>query len=323
MPEFPLSFAAFAATELQFCPHALKPRLLRVLKLLRLSQIHHGIKDHLHTTSPSIYFSPAPLHSSSSTVVLLTFKHFGLERFYFVSVLNLSNSSCRALYAPSAVSPAFVPQQRPTLVMLADKHTRNFCSFPAPSDHEARGVLAQDTLGRIPLCPVPSSIDLSTPLLGHYPMVTSLLDPSGVIIRPMKDGNGKRTFKLGPIVTNGIQTPDLPHEQTLQQPTPGPSGTRWSEELFREPSRTKEPPIPGPSPSSQPPEDNTTCEPEPEVAPMQSTEEPFACPATPRSIIIINDTPVGSPPPPVQSPSHSHNDACQEFTDLRPTLMIP
>ncbi|MBW0522369.1 hypothetical protein O181_062084 [Austropuccinia psidii MF-1] len=72
--------------------------------------------------------------------------------------------------------------------------------------------------------------------------------------------------------------PSLPHEQTPRQPTPGLSGTRWSEELFLEPSRTKKPPIPGPSPSSQPPEDNTTCEPEPEVAPMQSTEEPFGNP---------------------------------------------
>ncbi|MBW0573890.1 hypothetical protein O181_113605 [Austropuccinia psidii MF-1] len=81
----------------------------------------------------------------------ITFKHFGLECFYIVSILNLSNSSCRALYAPSGVSPAFVPQQRPTLVMLANKHKRNFCPFSAPSDHKARGVLAQDTLERTPL----------------------------------------------------------------------------------------------------------------------------------------------------------------------------
>ncbi|MBW0528785.1 hypothetical protein O181_068500, partial [Austropuccinia psidii MF-1] len=69
--------------------------------------------------------------------------------------------------------------------------------------------------------------------------------------------------------------PSLPGEQTPQKPTPGPSGTRWSEVLFHEPSQTKESPIPGPSPSSQPPEDVPTCQPEPEVAPMQSTEEPF------------------------------------------------
>ncbi|MBW0548291.1 hypothetical protein O181_088006 [Austropuccinia psidii MF-1] len=64
-------------------------------------------------------------------------------------------------------------------------------------------------------------------------------------------------------------------KETLRQPTPGPSGTQWSEELFREPSQTKEPPIPDPSPSSKPPEDFPTWEPEPEVAPMQSKEEPF------------------------------------------------
>ncbi|MBW0498012.1 hypothetical protein O181_037727 [Austropuccinia psidii MF-1] len=126
--------------------------------------------------------------------------------------------------------------------------------------------------------------------------------------------------------------PSLPCEQAPWQPTLGPSGTRGSEELFHEPSQTKEPPIPGPSPSSQPPEDVPTCEPEPEVAPRQSMEEPFARPATPHSIIIIDDTPIGSPPssfptpppshpvPPSSSPgqstSHSHNDAGQEFNDL-------
>ncbi|MBW0584620.1 hypothetical protein O181_124335 [Austropuccinia psidii MF-1] len=68
---FPFSVAAFAATELQFFPHALKLRLLRVLKLLRSSHLHHGIKDHLHTKRPSLAFSPAPLRSSSPTVVLM------------------------------------------------------------------------------------------------------------------------------------------------------------------------------------------------------------------------------------------------------------
>ncbi|MBW0529257.1 hypothetical protein O181_068972 [Austropuccinia psidii MF-1] len=130
--------------------------------------------------------------------------------------------------------------------------------------------------------------------------------------------------------------PSLPRKQTPQKPTPGPSGTRWSEELLCEPSQTKEPPSPAPNSSSKPPEDVLTCEPEPEVAQMQFMEEPFARPATPRSIIIIDNMPVGSPPPPplqprfssqrslpVQSPSHSHDDARQEFTGLRPTLMIP
>ncbi|MBW0479341.1 hypothetical protein O181_019056 [Austropuccinia psidii MF-1] len=58
---------------------------------------------------------------------------------------------CCALYAPGRVYPAFVPQQRPALVMLAKKHTRNFCSLSAPSDHAARGAFAQDSLARTPL----------------------------------------------------------------------------------------------------------------------------------------------------------------------------
>ncbi|MBW0509543.1 hypothetical protein O181_049258 [Austropuccinia psidii MF-1] len=55
--------------------------------------------------------------------------------------------------------------------------------------------------------------------------------------------------------------PSLPHEQTSQQLTPGPSGTQWSEDLFG-------------SPSSEPHEHIPTHEPEPEVAPTQSMEEP-------------------------------------------------
>ncbi|MBW0579546.1 hypothetical protein O181_119261 [Austropuccinia psidii MF-1] len=35
--------------------------------------------------------------------------------------------------------------------MLADKHTRHVCSLSTPSDHAARGVLAQDALTRTPL----------------------------------------------------------------------------------------------------------------------------------------------------------------------------
>ncbi|MBW0562492.1 hypothetical protein O181_102207 [Austropuccinia psidii MF-1] len=91
----------------------------------------------------------------------------------------------------------------------------------------------------------------------------------------------------------------MPCEQTLRQPTPGPSGTQWLEDLSRgkkstfpfliltfsssqltlppfvEPSQHNEPPIPGLSPSSKPPEDVQTCEPEPEVALTQSMKEPF------------------------------------------------
>ncbi|MBW0567164.1 hypothetical protein O181_106879 [Austropuccinia psidii MF-1] len=98
----------------------------------------------------------------------------------------------------------------------------------------------------------------------------------------------------------------MPCEQTPWQPTSGPK-----------PSQHNDPPIPGPSPSSEPPEDIPTHEPEPEVAPMQSREDPFgkspllflysyqlfppllqstlAHPATPCSVIIIHDMPIGSP----------------------------
>ncbi|MBW0547813.1 hypothetical protein O181_087528, partial [Austropuccinia psidii MF-1] len=55
-------------------------------------------------------------------------------------------------------------------------------------------------------------------------MVTSLLNLSKVIIRPMKDGNGKRTFELGPIVTMSCpqwdsntknKTPQIPPDKTI------------------------------------------------------------------------------------------------------------
>ncbi|MBW0552618.1 hypothetical protein O181_092333 [Austropuccinia psidii MF-1] len=160
-------------------------------------------------------------------------------------------------------------------------------------------------------------------------MVTSLLDWSEVIIWAMKDGDGKRTFELGPIVTMSCHpwnsnakvnspVPSLPCEQTLRKLTPGPSGTQCSEDLFCskqpefhlistldsseltvppfvEPSQMDEPPIPGPSPSSKPHEDVPTCEPEPAVDPTQSMEEPFARLTPPHSIITIDDTPVGYP----------------------------
>ncbi|MBW0522759.1 hypothetical protein O181_062474 [Austropuccinia psidii MF-1] len=117
----------------------------------------------------------------------------------------------------------------------------------------------------------------------------------------------------------------MPHEQTLWQPTPGPSGTQLSEDLFCgkqkavpflilpfksseltlppfvEPSQNNEPPILGPSKASdsQLPshESALTIEPEPEVHSMQSTKDPFAPPATPCSIIIIDNMPVKTPPP--------------------------
>ncbi|MBW0489591.1 hypothetical protein O181_029306 [Austropuccinia psidii MF-1] len=198
----------------------------------------------------------------------------------------------------------------------------------------------------------------------------------------MKDGNGKRTFELGPIDTMGFKhqkqnppnplkqdtsIPHIPCEKTPQQLTPGPSAMQWSEDLFCnkqqaitfliltfdssgltlppfvEPSQHNEPPIPGPIQCSEPQvpshEDALTHEPEPEEAPTQSTEEPFLLFSTfPHpSVIIIDNTPIGSPPASTPSPeippiasmnptassSQSHNEAQKEFTDLFPTLMIP
>ncbi|MBW0504599.1 hypothetical protein O181_044314 [Austropuccinia psidii MF-1] len=174
------------------------------------------------------------------------------------------------------VSPAFVPRRQLTLVMLADKHTRNLYSLSTPSDHGARGVLAEDALARTPLW--------------------------SMIMKPYPSANGHRERKQA----YGNDSGQLALDYLADE------GWQWREDIRawanphhvlslmvfkrQKPSQTKEPPIPGLSPSSQPPEDVTTCEPEPEVAPMQSTEEPFSHPTTPRSIIIIDDTPVGSPP---------------------------
>ncbi|MBW0510038.1 hypothetical protein O181_049753 [Austropuccinia psidii MF-1] len=108
------------------------------------------------------------------------------------------------------------------LVMLADKHTRNVFSLSDPSEPAPRGDPNQDALARTPLsltmmkpflsrngCLDPKQADgknygqsalsppvsiYPPPLLGHHPMVTSLLYQSKVIIWPMKDGDAKRTF---------------------------------------------------------------------------------------------------------------------------------
>ncbi|MBW0529152.1 hypothetical protein O181_068867 [Austropuccinia psidii MF-1] len=127
------------------------------------------------------------------------------------------------------------------------------------------------------------------PLLGHHMMVTSLLDQSRVIIQLMKDGDGKRTFKFGLIVTMSCHPWDS-NAQVKQNPPNPPNKTHPFHVCLAskpcrnplqawvapdEPSQHNEPPIPGLSPSSEPPEDVPTREPEPKVALTQSTEEPF------------------------------------------------
>ncbi|MBW0569052.1 hypothetical protein O181_108767 [Austropuccinia psidii MF-1] len=158
--------------------------------------------------------------------------------------------------------------------------------YPSANGHRDLKQAKGNDSRQLALCPQASICP--PPLLGHHPMVTSLLDLTEVIIRPMKDGNGNRTFKLGLIIimfchrwdSNAKnKKPQIPPNKTLPFLVCLASKRRGNPLQARvapdEPSQTKEPPIPGPSPSSQPPEDNTTREPEPQVAPTQSTEEPF------------------------------------------------
>ncbi|MBW0479165.1 hypothetical protein O181_018880 [Austropuccinia psidii MF-1] len=189
------------------------------------------------------------------------------------------------------------------------------------------------------ISPMTSSIDLSTP----PQMVTLLLDQSKVIIQPMKDGDGKKTLELGPIVTMSCypwnsnaknKNHQIPHDKThpflicLASKLRGnPLQARVAPNGQRTYSVNNEPPILGPSQPSKPQQGALTCEPEPEVAPTQSMEEPFGCRSGypclhnnhrqyTRWLLPRRSLPVPSSP-------HSHDDACQEFTGLQPTLMIP
>ncbi|MBW0499921.1 hypothetical protein O181_039636 [Austropuccinia psidii MF-1] len=219
------------------------------------------------------------------------------------------------------------------LVMLANKHTRNACWLSDPFDHTAREVLNQDALARTPLW---------STMRKAFPSGNGCRDPK------QADGDSRKL----------VQPPQVsifppPSYATIQwslhsltaaktKPTKSPM-TRLSRSYFTSransaatdprPEWHPMPPIPGLSPSSKPHEDVPTHEPEPEVAPTQSMEEPFACPTPHYSVIIIDDMPIGSPLPfllplmfpqdPTASSPHSHNEAFQEFTDLQPTLMIP
>ncbi|MBW0473307.1 hypothetical protein O181_013022 [Austropuccinia psidii MF-1] len=104
----------------------------------------------------------------------------------------------------------------------------------------------------------------------------------------------------------------MPREQTPWEPTPGPSGTQWSEDLSREPSQHNEPPIPGLRTFRLVSQNLRWLQRNPMRTLLISDHFSFltpiniyspllqsspAHPATPCSVIIIDNTPVGSPPP--------------------------
>ncbi|MBW0519077.1 hypothetical protein O181_058792 [Austropuccinia psidii MF-1] len=173
--------------------------------------------------------------------------------------------------------------------MLADKHTRNAHLWCDPSDHMARDVWAQDALVRT---------HLWSTMMKAFPRGNELHNPK------LADGNAGGQLALCPQVlicpppSNGPSQHNEPRIQSLDSQVPSH-------------------------------EDISTREPEPEVAPTQSKEEAFACPATPHSVIIIDNTPVGShscPPPPLlpqflpwrsQQPPHAQRKA-----PLIPTMRL-
>ncbi|MBW0561689.1 hypothetical protein O181_101404 [Austropuccinia psidii MF-1] len=230
--------------------------------------------------------------------------------------------------------------------MLANKHTRNNCLLSNPSNHAARGVPDQVALVRTPLW---------SAMMKAFPSGNGHWDPK------QEDGNDSAQLAHDYLADKGwqwqedIQAWDDCHHvfspmgskcQKQSQPNPPqqyspiPSFAsrandprpKWNPMIGGliplEPSQTNETPIPGPSPSSKPHEDVPTHEPEPEVAPTQSMEEPFDTPSPdsatfPLCSPSIHSYPSSFPKNPTPSSPHFHDEAHQEFTDLQPTLMIP
>ncbi|MBW0526465.1 hypothetical protein O181_066180 [Austropuccinia psidii MF-1] len=232
-------------------------------------------------------------------------------------------------------------------------------SFPRGNEFPDPKLADGNTSGQLALCPQV----LICPFLlqGHHPMVTSLLDWSEVIIWPMKRGNGERKLELGLIVTMSCHPWD---SNAKNKPTKSPA-TRdpGSFELTLPPntmSHLLQARVHPPNHLRmfQPVRLNLRCLntiiggtfcllifffycfPVPNF-PSPLLQPSPACPATPCLFIIIDDTPIGSPPPstptvvpateipPIapknSTPSspHSHNGAHQEFINLKPTLLIP
>ncbi|MBW0494826.1 hypothetical protein O181_034541 [Austropuccinia psidii MF-1] len=163
-------------------------------------------------------------------------------------------------------------------------------------------------------------------------MVTSLIERRAVIIWPMKDDNGERTFKLGPIITMSCQ----PWDSNAKNKTHQMSPYKTLPFLFCLASKTRGNPLQA-QVAPNGPRNYPMNHPEPKshlFLPLVHPPNHLRwLQRNPRRNLLIPPssslTPPPSPPlqprfPPLgQSPSHSHNDSCQEFTDLKPTLMIP
>ncbi|MBW0480189.1 hypothetical protein O181_019904 [Austropuccinia psidii MF-1] len=239
------------------------------------------------------------------------------------------------------------------LVMLADKHIKNACSLCNHFDHTVRGDPEQDTIMRTALwstmmkeflrrngLPNPKQADRNNsgrlalspqvlicplPLLGHHLMVTSLLDHSEVIIQPMQDGKGKRTFELGPIVTmsshpwdsnakvkqnpsnppqQDTPIPRMPRKQTPQKLTPGPVAPNGQRTYPVNPPDTMRNLFQA---RVHPLNHIRTFQLYFSFFPVPNFPSPLlgpspTYPTTPHLVIIIDDMPVGSPHPPPSSP---------------------
>ncbi|MBW0484005.1 hypothetical protein O181_023720 [Austropuccinia psidii MF-1] len=194
-------------------------------------------------------------------------------------------------------------------------------------------------------------------------MVTLLRDLSKVIIQPMKDGNGKRTFELGPIVSMSChpwdsnaknKTQEIPHNKTHL------FLVCLASKLRGNPLQAQVAPDGWGTYSASPPNTMSHLF-QAQVNPLNQMRtlrlvslnlrwlqhnqwrnllvstffyfflvpkfpspllQPSpACPATPALVICPLAPQV--PKNPTASSPHSHDEAFQEFTNLKLTLMIP
>ncbi|MBW0564276.1 hypothetical protein O181_103991 [Austropuccinia psidii MF-1] len=114
---------------------------------------------------------------------------------YSVTNLNSFVFRCCAPYALSRVSPASDPPPRPTLLILANKHTKIACLFCNHPNHTARGVPAQAALVRTPLW---------LTMMKAFPSGNGLPDPK------LANGNASGKLALCPQVSICASPPRPP-----------------------------------------------------------------------------------------------------------------